>query len=258
MSQVLSLSQISFIREERTILSEVNWTVNPGEHWVVLGKNGSGKTTILEMLTGYQFPSRGKVQVLGNTYGECDVREVRKRIGYVSQSLFEKLGPADSVWEVVATGEYSFLRFYEEIPDELRAKALEMLERVRLRHLAGQPLSSLSQGERKKVLLARALMTDPSILIMDEPASGLDLYERERLLADINGLGQKELTVIYVTHHIEEISPLFTHVMLLESGKVIASGEKHVVLNEENLVKAYQVPIQLEWFRDRPWIKVLS
>lgn len=257
MSQVLSLSQISFIREDRNILSDIEWNVKPGEHWVVLGKNGSGKTTILEMLTGYQFPTRGQVQVLGNRYGQCDVREVRKRIGYVSQSLFEKLGPSDSVWEVVATGEFSYLRFYEEIPDELRDKALRMLERVRLRHLAGQPLTSLSQGERKKVLLARALMTEPSILIMDEPCSGLDLFERERLLQDINELGQQQLTVIYVTHHIEEIVPMFTHVMLLEQGRVIAQGEKQQVLTEENLVKAYQVPIQLEWFQDRPWIKVL-
>ncbi|WP_284639909.1 ABC transporter ATP-binding protein [Paenibacillus silviterrae] len=257
MSQVVSLSQISFIRENRSILSEVEWNVKPGEHWVILGKNGSGKTTILELITGYQFPSRGRVEVLGNIFGQCDVREVRKRIGYVSQSLFEKLGPSDSVWEVVATGEYSFLRFYEEIPEEVKEKALTMLERVRIRHLAGQPLISLSQGERKKVLLARALMTNPSILIMDEPCAGLDLFERERLLQDINELGRQQLTVVYVTHHIEEIVPMFTHVMLLSDGQVIAQGEKQQVLTEENLVKAYQVPIQLEWFRERPWIKVL-
>lgn len=255
--QVLSLERIHFIREGRNILSDVEIKVNQGEHWVVLGKNGSGKTTILELMNGYQFPSSGKVVVLDNVYGQCDVREVRKQIGYISQSLYEKLTPADPVWEVIATGEYGFLRFYEEIPAEVTQKALNMLERVNLRHLAYQPLGTLSQGERKKVMLARALMTDPKILIMDEPCSGLDLYERERLLENINELGKQEITVIYVTHHIEEIMPMFTHVALIDQGKIIASGQKEDVLNEANMLKAFQVPVAMEWFQGRPWIKVL-
>ncbi|CAG7648206.1 ABC transporter ATP-binding protein [Paenibacillus allorhizosphaerae] len=257
MSQVLSLNAIDFIREERHILSDVHLEVREGEHWVILGRNGSGKTTILEMMNGYQFPSKGQVTVLGNVYGQCDVREVRKKIGYISQSLYEKLNPGDSVWEVVATGEFGFLRFYEEIPAGVKEKAVGMLESVRLGHLASQPLGTLSQGERKKVMLARSLMTRPSILIMDEPCSGLDLYERERLLENINELGQQQMTVIYVTHHIEEIMPMFSHVVLIEQGRIIASGPKHEVLTEQNLYQAYQVPIRLEWFNDRPWIKVL-
>ncbi|MCS7461138.1 ATP-binding cassette domain-containing protein [Paenibacillus doosanensis] len=255
--QVLSLENIHFIREERSILSDVELRVNDGEHWVILGKNGSGKTTILEFINGYQFPSRGKVQVLGHTYGECDVREVRKQIGYISQSLYEKLNPGDPVWEVIATGEYGFLRFYQEIPAEVRQKALEMLGVVKLAHLANQPLGTLSQGERKKVMLARALMTSPRILIMDEPCSGLDLFERERLLENINDLGKQNITVVYVTHHIEEIMPMFSHVALIDQGRIIASGKKEDVLNEENLLKAFQVPFSLEWFQGRPWIKVL-
>lgn len=257
MSSVVLLENIDFIREERNILSGVDLNIQEGEHWVVLGKNGSGKTTILELLTGYQFPSRGKVRVLGNTYGECDVREVRKRIGYISQSLYEKLTPADTVWEVVATGEFGFLRFYEEIPAGVQERALRMLESFKLRHLAFQPLVTLSQGERKKVMLARSLMTKPSILIMDEPCSGLDLYEREKLLEQINELSGQQMTVIYVTHHIEEIMPMFTHLLLIDQGRIIASGKKEDVLTEENLHKAYQVPVKLEWFGDRPWIKVL-
>ncbi|WP_197035537.1 ABC transporter ATP-binding protein [Paenibacillus sp. UNC451MF] len=255
--QIISLENIHFIREERAILSEVGIQVNKGEHWVVLGKNGSGKTTILELINGYQFPSRGEVRVLDHLYGQCDVREVRKQIGYISQSLYEKLNPGDPVWEVIATGEYGFLRFYEEIPAEVRAKALDMLEEVSLRHLADQPLGTLSQGERKKVMLARALMTSPKILIMDEPCSGLDLFERERLLETINRLGKQQITVVYVTHHIEEIMPMFSHVALIDQGKIIASGRKEEVLNEANLLKAFQVPVALEWFQGRPWIKVL-
>jgi iron complex transport system ATP-binding protein len=254
---VIILKDIHFIRGERHILTDVNLTVNPGEHWVVLGRNGSGKTTMLEMITGYQFPSRGKVHVLGNTYGECDVREVRKQIGYISQSLFEKLSLRDPVWEVVATGEYSYLRFYQAIPDTVKEKALAMLERVNLSHVQNQPLGTLSQGERKKVMLARSLMQDPQILIMDEPCSGLDLYEREKLLHDIDNLRSQRLTVLYVTHHIEEIMPIFTHVVLIEQGKIVANGPKRDVLTADHLYRAYQVPLQIDWLNDRPWIKVL-
>lgn len=133
-----------------------------------------------------------------------------------------------------------------------------MLDEIRLSHLAEQPLGTLSQGERKKVMLARALMTSPSILIMDEPCSGLDLFERERLLETVNQLGKQNITVLYVTHHIEEIMPMFTHVALIDDGKLVASGRKEDVLNEENLLSAFQVPVTLEWFQGRPWIKVLG
>jgi len=123
--------------------------------------------------------------------------------------------------------------------------------------LADQPLGTLSQGERKKIMLARALMTSPQILIMDEPCSGLDLFERERLLETVNQLSEDKITVLYVTHHIEEIMPMFTHVALIDNGKLIASGPKADVLTEANLLKAFQVPVALEWYQDRPWIKVL-
>jgi iron complex transport system ATP-binding protein len=132
-----------------------------------------------------------------------------------------------------------------------------MLETVHMAHVKDQPLGTLSQGERKKVMLARALMSSPEILIMDEPCAGLDLYERERLLVNINALSKQNISLVYVTHHIEEIMPLFTHVALLEQGEIIASGEKMKVLHAENLQKAYQVPLAVEWFQDRPWIKVL-
>ncbi|UJF35962.1 ABC transporter ATP-binding protein [Paenibacillus hexagrammi] len=255
---MIQLSNIHFIREERHILEDVHIDMQKGENWVLLGRNGSGKTTLLELMNGYEFPSKGKVEVLGNRYGQCDVREVRKQIGYISQSLFEKLNLSDPVWEVVATGEYAFLRFYQEIPEEVKGKALDMLKRVRIPHLADQPLGTLSQGERKKVMLARSLMMNPSILIMDEPAAGLDLFERERLLQDINDLSKQDIMVVYVTHHIEEIIPLFTHVALIEAGKLIASGTKKDVLTPENLYRAFGVKVELEWFRDRPWIKVLE
>jgi iron complex transport system ATP-binding protein len=254
---MIHLSNIHFIREGRHILHDVNLHVNPGEHWVILGKNGSGKTTLLEMINGYHFPSSGQVEVMGHRYGTVDLREVRKSIGYISQSLFEKLNPGDPVWEVVATGAFAYLRFYEAISEKVKEQASQLLSRLELSHLQNQPLGTLSQGERKKVMLARSLMSEPKIVILDEPCSGLDLYEREKMLQGVQALAEKNITVLYVTHHIEEIVPMFTHVALIEQGRIIASGPKRDVLTADHLYKAYQVPITLEWFRDRPWIKVL-
>ncbi|MDF2723405.1 MAG: ATP-binding cassette protein [Paenibacillus sp.] len=253
---MIRLEHIHFVRSERNILNDVNLHMKQGENWVILGKNGSGKTTVLELITGYQFPTSGKVRVLGQPYGEIDLRLVRNRIGYISQALMEKLTLRDPVWEVVATGEYGYLRFYQEIPPEVKQKALEKLEQVRLPHVAEQTLGSLSQGERKKIMLARSLMTDPSVLILDEPCSGLDLYERELLLQDIEELGKSGLLLVYVTHHIEEIMPVFSHIVLMDQGRIVAQGEKRDVLTAQLLRDAYQVPVSIDWIKDRPWIHV--
>ncbi|MBO7746036.1 ATP-binding cassette domain-containing protein [Paenibacillus sp. MWE-103] len=254
---MITLQNITFRRGERQILNGVNLRMNKGEHWVILGRNGCGKTTLLEMMNGYEFPTSGTIDVLGNRYGECDVREVRKEIGYISQSIMEKLTLRDPVWEVVATGEYAFLRFYQEIDEAVRQKALSLLEQVGLAHTAEQSLGSLSQGERKKVLLARALMQEPKLLIMDEPCAGLDLYEREKLLIDLGQLSRRELMVVYVTHHMEEIIPLFTHVALVQNGEIVAAGPKKDVLSAEWLSAAYDWPVEVNWANDRPWIRAL-
>ncbi|WP_308634324.1 ABC transporter ATP-binding protein [Paenibacillus silvisoli] len=255
---MITLKDITFRREERQILDGVNLQINKGEHWVILGRNGCGKTTLLEMMTGYMFPSSGTVDVLGNRFGECDVREVRKQVGYISQSVIEKLTLRDPVWEVVATGEYAFLRFYQTIDEEVKQKALRLLDEVGLLYTAEQTLATLSQGERKKVMLARALMSNPKLLIMDEPCAGLDLYEREKLLIDLNRLSERDITVVYVTHHMEEIIPLFTHVALVQDGRIVAAGPKKEVLSPEWLSRAYDWPVAVEWADDRPWIRALS
>lgn len=253
---MIHLQNIYLRRENKQILEDVNLRTTAGEQWVVLGRNGSGKTTILELITGYMFPSSGRVEVLGYTYGACDVREVRKEIGYIGQSMIEKLNLSDPVWEVVATGEYAFLRFYQRIPDEVVTKARGMLEQLEIGHLAERPLGVLSQGERKKVLLARAMMAEPKLLIMDEPCSGLDLFEREKLLRAIAGFADRDMQIIYVTHHIEEIIPLFTHVALIDQGRVAAAGPKREVLTADLLRQVYDVDVKIDWYADRPWIRV--
>ncbi|WP_145413504.1 ABC transporter ATP-binding protein [Paenibacillus xylanexedens] len=255
---VVVMENISLRREENQILNDVHLRIEPGEHWVILGRNGSGKTTLLEMMNGYMFPSSGRIEVLGNVYGQCDVREVRKEIGYISQTLIEKLTLRDPVWEVVATGAYAFLRFYQTIPDEVKTKAMQLLDEMGFAKLANHSLGTLSQGERKKVMLARSLMAEPKLLIMDEPCAGLDLYEREKMLIEIDRLRKRNMTVVYVTHHVEEIVPLFTHVALIRDGRIAAAGPKHEILTEDTIKHTYDIPVEVQWHEDRPWIRVRS
>ncbi|WP_145331542.1 ABC transporter ATP-binding protein [Paenibacillus xylanexedens] len=255
---VVVMENISLRREENQILDDVHLRIEPGEHWVILGRNGSGKTTLLEMMNGYMFPSSGRIEVLGNVYGQCDVREVRKEIGYISQTLIEKLTLRDPVWEVVATGAYAFLRFYQTIPDEVKTKAMQLLDEMGFAKLANHSLGTLSQGERKKVMLARSLMAEPKLLIMDEPCAGLDLYEREKMLIEIDRLRKRNMTVVYVTHHVEEIVPLFTHVALIRDGRIAAAGPKHEILTEDTIKHTYDIPVEVQWHEDRPWIRVRS
>lgn len=252
---MIQLENIRFIRDSRVILDDVNLTMQSGEHWVLLGRNGSGKTTLLELMNGYLFPSSGKVTVLGHRYGQVDVREVRREIGYMSQSLFEKFALRDPVWEVVAAGKYAFLRVYQMLPDEVVEQADALLKQLDIQHLRDQPLGTLSQGERKKVMLARSLMQDPKLLIMDEPCSGLDLYERERFLADLQKLQDRDLQMVYVTHHSEEIIPVFTHAALIHQGRVLAAGRKEEILTSELLSKMFDMPVTVDWDKGRPWVK---
>jgi iron complex transport system ATP-binding protein len=253
---MISLQHLSLRREESLILDDVSLEVKEGENWVILGRNGSGKTTLLEIMTGYLFPSKGSVEVLGYKYGQCDLREVRKEIGYIGPSLMEKMSLEDPVWEIVATGAFAFLRFYETIPNAVREKAISMLEDMNLGNLALHPFGTLSQGERKKAMLARCLMADPKLLIMDEPCAGLDLYEREKMLAEVDKLRKRNVSVVYVTHHVEEIVPLFTHVALIRDGKLAGSGPKEEVLTKEMILATYDIPVDVEWDSGRPWIKI--
>ncbi|WP_411835369.1 ABC transporter ATP-binding protein [Paenibacillus pabuli] len=255
---IISMEHVSLRREDNQILDDVHLNIKEGEHWAILGRNGSGKTTLLEMMNGYMFPSQGRIEVLGNLYGQCDVREVRKDIGYISQTLIEKLTLRDPVWEVVATGAYAFLRFYQTIPDDVKDKAMNLLDEMGFAKLANHPLGTLSQGERKKVMLARSLMANPKLLILDEPCAGLDLYERENMLAEIDRLRKRSITVVYVTHHVEEIVPLFTHVALIRDGRIAAAGPKHEVLTQETIKHTYDVPVDIQWDNGRPWIRVRS
>ncbi|HEY8529883.1 MAG TPA: ATP-binding cassette domain-containing protein [Paenibacillaceae bacterium] len=253
---MIHLHQLTWRREDRLILKGVDLHVRKGERWVLLGRNGCGKTTVLEMICGYLFPTTGRVEVLGHVYGTVDLRELRKRIGYISPSLVEKFTLRDPVWEIVAGGLFAYLRIYEKVDDEVYRRALDELARVGLEDKARQPFGTLSQGERKKALLARTMMANPDLLILDEPCAGLDPYEREKFLEALGEMARGDLTILYVTHHVEEIVPLFTHAALMADGRMLAAGPKREVLTPEALGETYGLPVSITWEDGRPWMRV--
>ncbi|WP_285769290.1 ABC transporter ATP-binding protein [Peribacillus sp. SI8-4] len=258
---IITLNKINWRRKGKTILNEVSWEVQAGEHWALLGLNGSGKTSMLKMITGYQWPSSGEVSVLGNVFGKTNIPELRKSIGWVSSSLDQEYQTrADSAIEVVISGRFASIGIYDEITDDDRSKAMELLGQFRIKQLANQLIHTLSQGEKRKVMLARALMSSPKLLVLDEPCNGLDIHAKEELLAAIENMADSPVapTIIYVTHHIEEIVPSLTHALLINSGNVVAKGEKKEVLTEDILEKTFQVPVTVKWENERPWIRIKS
>ncbi|MFE4242474.1 ABC transporter ATP-binding protein [Peribacillus butanolivorans] len=262
-NNVISLKNINWKRNGNQILNGVSWKVQTGEHWALLGLNGSGKTSLLKMITGYQWPnSGGEVSVLGNIFGKTNIPELRKSIGWVSSSLDQEYQsrPNDTALEVVLSGKFASIGLYEEITENDIKKANKLLDQFRIKHLSNQFIQSLSQGEKRKAMIARALMSSPRLLILDEPCNGLDIYSKEELLTTIEDLtaAPNGPTILYVTHHIEEIVPSITHALLINSGNVIAKGDKKNTLTESLLEKTFRVPITLEWDNDRPWIRIKS
>ncbi len=228
MSPLFSVRNLSIHRAGIGILDGVNWIVNAGEHWVILGANGSGKTSLLKALTGYMTPTGGEITVLGEQYGESDWRELRKRIGVVSASISYLVHDEDAGLEIVAGGSQAMIGYWGKITRSERQRARRFLSMLRVPQAAERSWEVLSQGERQRVLIARALMADPVILILDEPCAGLDPVARERFLNDISKLAVKKQApaLVLVTHHIEEIVPEFTHVLALRRGRIAYSGVK--------------------------------
>jgi len=230
------------------ILRDVNWRVQPGEHWVILGANGSGKTSLLSALTGYLMPTTGEISVLGETYGHSDWRELRKKIGLVSSSIRQMMADDEPALKTVVSGKYAMIDFWGRITRAEKLQARKLLCQVECEYLAGRPWRVLSQGERQRVLIGRALMAKPRVLILDEPCAGLDPAAREHFLQFIQRLGRQKNspTLIFVTHHVEEIMPVFSHVLLLKDGGVLDFGKKPVVLNSQNLSRAFAARMKLK------------
>ena len=249
MSAILELSDISVRRGDRVILGPLNWQVLEGERWVILGPNGAGKTTLLQICSSLIHPTTGEINILGEKLGKVDVFELRTRIGLTSSALVEQLPPDELVMDVVLTAAYAMLGRWQEkydLWDESRAMAL--LTALGVRELGERLFGSLSEGEKKRVQIARALMADPELLLLDEPASSLDLGGREDLLRRIESLSIDPLApaTVIVTHHIEEIPVGTTHALLLREGAVVAQGEVASVITDQNLTQAYGLAITVQ------------
>jgi iron complex transport system ATP-binding protein len=234
-------------RGRTVILKDVNWRVERGQHWVMLGANGSGKTSLLSALAGYLMPTAGEIAVLGRRYGESDWRELRKQIGLVSSSIRQMMNDNEPALETVLSGKSAMIDFWGRASRADCVRARRILREIECGHLAERPWRVLSQGERQRVLIGRALMARPRLLILDEPCAGLDPAAREHFLQFIQRLGgsKQAPTLVLVTHHVEEIMPVFSHVLLLKSGGVLAAGSKSNVLTTSFLAKAFGAKLKL-------------
>lgn len=243
----LSLTNVSLERQNKKLLNNVTWQVNKGEHWAILGLNGSGKTSLLKLITAEYWTSQGNVEVLGNQFGGTDISNMRTKIGIVGSFIAERLSPHMLAEKIVLTGKYKSSILYTEYGEKELEEARQMLISIGGEHLLGRIYASLSQGEKQLLLIARSLMESPEILILDEATSGLDLFAREKLLTQIEQITSlpNAPTIIYVTHHAEEITRSFTHVLLLKKGNIIAKGPKNEVLTEEILSDFYDQTVSI-------------
>ena len=261
MGSILEVTDLTVARGKNILLDRVRWRLEEGQHWVILGANGSGKTTLLKALTGYLSPTSGTLSLLGQRYGSCDWRDLRLQVGVVMSAFATAIPPAESALDTVVSGKFAQLDLWHRVTAADRAAGLRLLRSNQLGALAQREWLYLSQGERQRVLIARALMARPQLLILDEPCAGLDPVARETFLRYIDGLARRSVAkkrspsrapaLVLVTHHVEEITPAFTHALLLKGGKVLAAGRRAEVLTSENLSRVFGAELQLATSNDR-------
>ncbi|MPZ72902.1 MAG: ATP-binding cassette domain-containing protein [Nitriliruptorales bacterium] len=235
------------------MLTGVDWRVGSGERWVVLGPNGAGKSTLLHIAATYRFPTRGQVFVLGHRLGKVDLRQLRRDIGYTSAELERMVDDRMSVVDTVLTGSRAHLAIWRETYDDHdRRHATSLLADLGLAGMEDRVLATLSQGERRRAQIARALMAQPQLLLLDEPAAGLDISGREHLLAVLADLAAGSLAaIVFVTHHAEEIPPGFTHALLLRDGGIVEAGPINQVLTDRSLSACFNLPLEIEYHEGR-------
>jgi len=255
---ILRVSDLNLVREGTRILDGVSWEVAPGQHWAILGANGSGKTSLLSTLTGYQTPTGGSLSVLGEEYGESNWIDLRTRIGIVSSAVRQQMPDHEPGLLAVLSGKYAMIDYWGPIRRADRAEALEILKQTDSESLAKRPWRVLSQGERQRILIGRALMAHPELLILDEPAAGLDPVAREHFLEFVERLARRKNApaLMLVTHHVEEIVESITHVLVLKQGRVLAAGPKAKVLKSEILSEAFGEPLRFVKRQGRLWLEL--
>lgn len=261
MNHVIEMKNVSWRRSGKKILQDINWTVKKGEHWAVLGLNGAGKTTLLNMVNGYIWPTTGEVSVLGEKFGKTDIHQLRRSIGWVSSSLRERVNEHHVTEEIVISGKYAAVGVtFVEPTEEDYEQAREWMELLQVDHTYGSRYAVCSNGEKQKILLARSLMANPALLILDEATNGLDFVAREELLRTIERLAKDEKapTIIFVTHHIEEILPIFSHALLLKDGTIFEKGERKDVLTSHSMSNMFDETIEVHWRSERAWLTIVE
>lgn len=247
-STVLQFQHVSVIRDGNTILDDIDWNVGSDERWVILGPNGAGKTTLLQIAAAAMHPTKGTAEVLQESLGKVDVFELRPMIGFASTAMARRIPKNETVLDAVLTAAYSVTgRWNEEYETIDDRRAQRVLKEWGLEEFAGRRFGSLSDGEQKRVQIARSVMTDPELLLLDEPAASLDLGAREELVALLGGYASSPASpaIVMVTHHVEEIPEGFTHAMLLADGKVRAAGPIAEALTAATLSETFGMPIEL-------------
>lgn len=252
--RVVSMSGVSVRRGTDHILRGLDWRVEDTDTWVIIGPNGAGKTTLMTIAATRMFPTTGEVDVLGETFGAVDIHELRPRIGFASSSLVRDIPMHERAIDVVVTGAYAMTgRWREDYQREDVDRAYALLTDWNAARYADRPFASLSEGERKRVLIARALMSDPELLLLDEPGAGLDLAGREELVALLTRYvaDPSSPTLVLVTHHLEEIPPGMTHAMLLTRGERVAAGPIAEVLTDQHMTRCYGIPLTVRSVQGR-------
>ena len=252
---IIEMENVSRMREGKWILKDINWMVEKGDHWVLYGLNGAGKTSLLELVNAYLFPTTGTIRVLGMEFGKTYLAErLRKRVGFVSSLVQQKLDPGDNAYEVVLSGAYASFGLYEETTEKIDLKGVGILRELGCLEYANRRYDTLSQGEKQRVMIGRALMADPELLILDEPTNGLDFLAREELLESIGRIAEKPdaPTILYVTHHIEEILPVFNKTLLLKEGNVFDAGDTRRLVTGDRLSEFFGMPVNVFWNDGRP------
>jgi iron complex transport system ATP-binding protein len=247
---VIAVDRATVSRGTTTLIKDVSWRVELDERWVVLGPNGAGKTTLLNLAAARLYPTRGSVHVLGERLGRVDISELRTRIGLSTAALHDRIPPDERVTDVVVTASWGVLgRFRESYDGTDTARATRLLGQLGVGSLASRAYGTLSEGERKRVQIARALMTDPELLLLDEPAAGLDLGGREDLVARLASLAADpdSPALVLVTHHVEEIPPGFSHALLMRAGGVVAQGLLRATITSENLSRTFGIPLNVTY-----------
>jgi iron complex transport system ATP-binding protein len=247
---VVRLQAVRVVRDGVPILHGIDWEVRASERWALIGPNGAGKTTLLQVAGMRLLPTLGTVEVLGETYGRTDARALRRRVAFVSGALLRAFRPTITAHDMVLTGRFAALEtWWHDYDDDDHARADQLLREAGISALTGRTFEVLSEGERQEVLLCRALMGQPELLLLDEPAAGLDLANRERLVTRLAALAADPGTppLVLVTHHLEEIPPGITHAALLRAGRLVAAGPAEEVLTSEVVSDCYGLPVTVEW-----------